>query len=238
MDGKRLFDILVSGLGLLLLGPLMFILALTVRWTSAGPVIYRARRVGQGEVPFDMFKFRTMVATADVDGPAVTMHNDPRITPIGQILRHHHLDELPQLINVLRGDMSLVGPRPEAPVYVAEYQPEDRIVLAVRPGITGLAQLSFSDEAWWLGSRNPDRYVTEILPRKLAVDRTYIQTRSFRLDLAIIADTLLVMLARPPQFSSRLAIAATTHSYASSTLSPITPSWFRRHDEGRVDGRG
>lgn len=191
---KRLFDLLASGLGLLLLSPLFALIALLVRLTSPGPIFYRARRVGRGGREFTLYKFRSMVANADRQGPGITAAGDPRVTPIGRVLRRTKLDELPQLWNVLRGDMSLVGPRPEDPRYVALYTPEQRRVLDVRPGITSLASIEYRNEEAIL--RGPDweqRYIREVMPAKLAIDLRYVQQATLLTDLLIILRTLLAL---------------------------------------------
>ncbi|HLO95673.1 MAG TPA: sugar transferase, partial [Burkholderiaceae bacterium] len=175
---KRLFDILASGLGLLLLSPLLLGVALWIKWDSPGPVMFRQERVGRFGRPFFIHKFRSMRVDAPALGPQITIGEDPRITRSGRFLRRSKIDELPQLWDVLRGAMSLVGPRPEVPRYVALYPAELRdIVLSVRPGITDPASLAFADESAMLAqARDPERaYVEEILPEKLAVSARYLQ---------------------------------------------------------------
>lgn len=194
---KRLLDVIVAALGLLILSPLMAIIAIAIYWDSPGPVLYRARRVGKGGKLFLMYKFRTMVANADQLGPSITVRDDPRITRVGRFLRKTKLDELPQLINVLKGEMSLVGPRPETPSMVEHYTPEQRRVLEVTPGITGLAQLHYSNEEELLNPENwHDEYLKKILPHKLSLDLLYIDHRSLALDLAIIGRTILRLVKR------------------------------------------
>ena len=194
---KRLLDIVVAAVGLVCLSPLMAIIALAIRWDSPGPVFYRARRVGKGGKLFLMYKFRTMVVNAEQSGPSITVKDDPRITRVGRFLRKTKLDELPQLINVLKGEMSLVGPRPETPSMVEHYTPEQRRVLEVTPGITGLAQLHYSNEEEMLNSENwYDEYVRKILPHKLALDLLYIEHMSLTLDLAIIGRTIAKLVKR------------------------------------------
>jgi len=191
---KRLFDILVSLIGLVVFSPVMLVLAVLVKLDSPGPVLYRAPRIGCGGRPFHMLKFRTMVANAHQVGPAITYDGDSRITRLGAILRSVRLDELPQLINVLRGEMSLVGPRPEAPHFVAYYTPEQRAVLQVRPGVTGLAQLVFRNEAAMLSGDSPEQdYVKIILPRKVGIDLAYIERQSLWLDIRILTSTVLAV---------------------------------------------
>ncbi|MEW6580001.1 MAG: sugar transferase, partial [Chloroflexota bacterium] len=167
---KRPFDLLASAIGLVFLSPLFALIALLIRLSSPGPIFYRARRVGRCGREFTLYKFRSMVANADRQGPGITTAGDPRVTPIGRVLRRTKLDELPQLWNVLRGDMSLVGPRPEDPRYVALYTPEQRRVLDVRPGITSLASIEYRHEEAVL--RGPDweqRYIREVMPAKLTI---------------------------------------------------------------------
>ena len=194
---KRLFDITLSLLALVLLCPLLLAVALWVRLDSRGPVLFRQQRVGRGGRPFAILKFRTMQVNAEAAGLQITVGQDPRITRAGRWLRRSKLDELPQLLNVLRGEMSMVGPRPEVPRYVALYPADQRAtVLSVRPGITDLASLAFRDESTLLArSADPERtYVEEILPIKLRHACDYVARRSLWLDLHILARTALVLL--------------------------------------------
>jgi lipopolysaccharide/colanic/teichoic acid biosynthesis glycosyltransferase len=194
---KRALDLVITILGLLLLCPLLLVLALWIKLDSRGPVLYRGKRVGQDGRPFLMYKFRTMVLGAESQGPAVTYRDDPRITPAGRFLRRTKLDELPQLFNVLRGEMSLVGPRPEDPSYVAFYTPEQRLALSVKPGITGPTQLEYRDEASMLQGEGVDEeYVTRLMPEKLKLDLEYVHTRSLLLDLKILWRTATTLLLR------------------------------------------
>jgi len=196
---KRLFDLLAAGLGLLLLAPLLLVIALVVRLDSPGPVFFRQARVGRHGRLFRIHKFRTMRVDAPALGPAVTVGADPRITRAGRALRHWRLDELPQFLDVLAGDMSLVGPRPEVPRYVAHY-PEDlkARVLSVRPGLTDPAALAHLDEAALLaGAADPEAvYVREILPRKLALQAAYAERATLATDLGVLWRTLRVLLRR------------------------------------------
>jgi len=190
----RIFDILASFIGLLLLSPLFALVALALKLDSAGPVFYRAQRVGRNGVPFRLYKFRSMVVDADKRGPGITATGDARITRVGRFLRRTKIDELPQLINVLKGEMSLVGPRPEDPRYVALYTPEQRRVLAVRPGITSAASLAYRhEEELLVGEDWETFYRTRVLPDKLAIDLAYLQQRSFATDLKLILDTLVAL---------------------------------------------
>ncbi len=187
----RAFDIVVSLLGLILLSPALIVIAVLVRVTSPGPALYRARRVGRDGKKFDLLKYRTMVVGADRAGPGITASDDRRVTPQGRFLRKSKLDELPQLINVLRGEMALVGPRPEDPRYVALYSAEQRRVLSVRPGITGAASLVYRDESSMIPVENAeDCYITQIMPAKLAIEREYLEHRTLWTDLALIVRTL------------------------------------------------
>jgi len=189
---KRLFDLLLTLPGLLLLLPLMAVIALWVRLDSPGPVLFRQQRVGRGGVSFALLKFRSMRVDAEKLGPKVTVGADPRITRSGQLLRKSKLDELPQLFNVVMGQMSLVGPRPEVPEYVAHYPAEihDK-VLSVLPGITDLASIEFRNENAMLeGADDPvATYLNEIMPIKLDYYVSYVEQRSLWLDLKIIFRT-------------------------------------------------
>lgn len=196
---KRLFDIAFSLLALLLLCPLLLAVALWVRLDSPGPVFFRQQRVGQGGRLFGIYKFRSMRTDAEALGPQITVGTDARITRAGAWLRRAKVDELPQFLNVLRGDMSVVGPRPEVPRYVAHYPADVRqAVLSVRPGITDLASIEFRDESALLArSADPERtYVEQILPAKLRHAQQYVRTRSLWLDLRIIALTVRAVLGR------------------------------------------
>lgn len=192
---KRVFDGGVAATGLVILSPVLVLIGVLVKLSSSGPVLHRAWRAGLNGRPFALYKFRSMVVNADRLGVGITAQDDPRITPIGRVLRRTKLDELPQLINVLKGDMRLVGPRPEDPRYVALYTPEQRRVLSVRPGITSWASIQFRDEEMLLAASNVDDvYRTTILPQKLALDLDYVARRSFRLDLIILWRTVLAIL--------------------------------------------
>lgn len=172
-------------------------LAITIRIDTPGPAIYRATRIGSGGREFACFKLRTMLVDANTSGTAVTARHDPRITRVGRILRQYRLDELPQLWNVARGEMLLVGPRPEDPRFVDLADPLHRLVFTATPGITGLTQLAFAHEAEMLDSDDPERHYREvILPRKLAMDADYLRHRSVGLDLWILGQTLLTAIGR------------------------------------------
>jgi lipopolysaccharide/colanic/teichoic acid biosynthesis glycosyltransferase len=189
---KLLFDILFSLLGLAVFSPFMAALALLIKREDGGPVFYRGRRVGRHGRTFRIFKFRTMIVDAEKLGGASTPNNDPRITNIGEFLRKYKLDELPQLINVLKGDMSIVGPRPEVQRYVNMFSDEEKTILTVRPGITDWASLWNIDEGSILaGSQDPERaYMEKIRPRKLELQLKYVKERSLMTDVKIIVLTL------------------------------------------------
>jgi lipopolysaccharide/colanic/teichoic acid biosynthesis glycosyltransferase len=189
---KRTFDILASLLGLAVLAPFGLFVALAIKLDSRGPVFFRQLRVGRNFCPFRIYKFRTMVADAPARGGQLTAGADPRITRVGRRLRKFKIDELPQLINVLVGDMSLVGPRPEVPKYVELFADDYRDILSVRPGITDPASVKYRDENEILATAaDPEAaYVEKILPEKIALAREYIERSSFLYDLGIIFQTL------------------------------------------------
>lgn len=189
---KRLFDVLAAGAGLLVLAPLLLAVALWIKFDSPGPVLFRQQRVGRHGVPFAILKFRTMAHRAPQERQ-LTVGQDARVTRAGRLLRHAKLDELPQLFNVLQGTMSLVGPRPEVPRYVACYPPAVRdTVLSVAPGITDWASILYKEESAILGrAADPERaYIDTILPVKLGYYQRYVREQSFWLDLRIIFHTL------------------------------------------------
>jgi lipopolysaccharide/colanic/teichoic acid biosynthesis glycosyltransferase len=192
---KRALDLGVSSVALVFFSPLLAVIGCAVKVSSPGPMLFRQERIGRSGRRFRILKFRTMVEGAPHQGPAITASGDPRVTRLGRFLRRAKLDELPQLLNVWLGDMSLVGPRPEVPRYVENYSAEDRPVLGVRPGITDLASITYRDEESVL-AQFPDReraYVTVLLPRKLALARDYLRRQSFRFDLELLLRTLLVV---------------------------------------------
>jgi lipopolysaccharide/colanic/teichoic acid biosynthesis glycosyltransferase len=194
---KRLFDLVASALGLLLLSPLLLAVAAWIKLDSPGPVFFRQERVGRHGVPFRIHKFRSM--RNDAGGLQLTVGTDPRITRAGAWLRRHRLDELPQLIDVLQGTMSLVGPRPEVPRYVAHYPAGLReTVLSVRPGITDPSSLDFLDEAALLSAAaDPEReYIEHILPIKLQRAADYAKQASLLNDLAVVGRTVLALWRR------------------------------------------
>lgn len=195
MLGKRLFDVSAAGLGLILLSPLLLILAVWVMLDSRGPALYRGPRVGKEGRPIHIFKFRTMVHDAAYNGTGLTTRNDARITRAGRVLRRTKLDELPQLLNVLYGEMSLVGPRPEDPRYVDFYTPEQLRVLEVKPGLTGVASLQFRNEESLLAGADWERtYLEDVMPLKLDLELAYLRRRTFVTDLEVIGQTILALL--------------------------------------------
>ncbi len=189
---KRAFDLVAAGCGLILLSPLFLAVAVAVKLDSRGPVFFLQQRVGLNFRPFQMYKFRTMVVDAPKLGGQLTVTGDPRVTRSGRWLRKLKIDELPQLINVVLGEMSLVGPRPEVARYVDQMRDDYREVLSVRPGITDLASVKYRDESAILAAaEDPERaYIEQILPDKLAISREYIRDVSLWLDLKIILQTL------------------------------------------------
>ena len=193
---KRGLDIVASGLGLLALWPVFLVVAVLIKKDSPGPVFYQAPRVGRGGKPFRLLKFRSMVDKADALGGSSTPQDDARITKVGAWLRKTKLDELPQLINVLKGDMSLVGPRPQIQWAVDLYTPEEKAILSLRPGITDPASIQFADEGAILaGSDDPDRdYMEKIHPIKMRLSLEYLRDHSLRGDLGLIFKTLTTIL--------------------------------------------
>jgi len=191
---RRALDVVAASCGLIALSPLFALIALLIKLDSPGPVFFRGKRVGKDGRLFWVYKFRTMVADATRCGPGITAARDPRVTRIGRFLRRTKLDEFPQLANVLWGDMSLVGPRPEDPRYVALYTPEQRRVLNVRPGITSAASVRFRHEEQLLQVDNWESlYRKEVLPAKLEIELDYVARRSVWRDLGIIAQTILAL---------------------------------------------
>jgi lipopolysaccharide/colanic/teichoic acid biosynthesis glycosyltransferase len=189
---KRTFDVVVAALGLILSAPLWAVVALAIRCTSPGPVLFRQERVGRHFRPFQILKFRTMAVDAPQRGGQLTRGDrDPRITPLGRFLRRSKIDELPQLINVLCGEMSLVGPRPEVPKYVELFRADYAEILQVRPGLTDAASLKYRDEAALLGAAaDPEaEYVARILPDKIALAKDYVRHRSLLGDVVLLLRT-------------------------------------------------
>jgi lipopolysaccharide/colanic/teichoic acid biosynthesis glycosyltransferase len=190
---KRIFDFICSTLGLIILSPILIAIVIKIKTDSDGPVFFKQIRVGEKKKEFEILKFRTMVVDAEKLGRQITVGNDSRITKVGGFLRKYKLDELPQLINVFKGDMSLVGPRPEVPRYVELYNEEQRKVLEVKPGITDLASIRYRDENDLLGeAENPDDlYINTIMPDKLSLNLEYINKNNVFFDIYIILKTII-----------------------------------------------
>jgi len=196
---KRVLDVAVAGAALALSAPLLLAASAAIKLESPGPVLFAQTRTGRGGVPIRTLKLRTMVADAERAGPAITAGGDPRITRVGRWLRKTKLDELPQLWNIVCGEMSLVGPRPEVPRYTETYPPEWQELFAVRPGLTDPASLTFHDEESLLASAGDrEKAYTEILlPMKVQLSLEGVKNQSVRHDLAVLVRTLLVMLRTP-----------------------------------------
>ena len=197
---KRIVDVVLAATALLVLAPVLLVFAALIVLGDAGPVFYRGVRIGRRGRPFRIYKFRTMVVDAEKRGGSSTAGDDPRITRVGAFLRAHKLDELPQLINVIVGDMSLVGPRPQVAWAVELYKPHERALLDVRPGMTDVASICFRNEAEiLLGSENPDRdYLEKIAPEKHRLGLEYIKRQSIGLDLRILVATAFAVLGGDP----------------------------------------
>lgn len=192
---KRLTDLLGSSIGLILLSPLFLLFSLMIRLGSKGPALFRQTRVGRNGNPFKILKFRTMVDSAENKGPQLTTDNDPRVTRVGRVLRKTKLDELPQLINVWLGQMSLVGPRPEVPHYVKQYSDEQKQILRYKPGITDPASIEFRNESELLGSSGDSEklYVEQIMPAKIRKNLDYQAKATWLKDIGVILKTIGVM---------------------------------------------
>jgi lipopolysaccharide/colanic/teichoic acid biosynthesis glycosyltransferase len=198
---KRLFDILFAFLGMLGLFPVMILISVWIKLDSPGPVLYRGIRVGKDGKLFAILKFRTMVVNAEKIGGSSTPQDDPRVTSVGGLLRRYKLDELPQLINVVSGEMSLVGPRPQVPWAVELYSEQEKALLNVRPGITDYASIKFADEGEILrGSKDPDKdYLEKIAPEKTRLGLEYVKQNSLWIDLKIILATLWIFVGGDPE---------------------------------------
>lgn len=195
---KRVFDIVTSGIALVIVLPLLMFVGLLIKIDSPGPVFYRQRRLGKRAKYFEIYKFRTMVHGSERAGPRITINGDPRVTRIGRILRRFDLDELPTLFNVFRGDMSVVGPRPEVPEYLRFYTEKQKQVFSVKPGLTDFGTLVYRNEAVHLQGENAEQvYIREILPRKLALNLEYMRKQNFFRDLTIVFRTFVAILFQP-----------------------------------------
>jgi lipopolysaccharide/colanic/teichoic acid biosynthesis glycosyltransferase len=195
---KRLFDIIFSVAGLIILSPVFLLTALMIKLDDRGPLFYAGIRTGRGGRFFRMLKFRSMVQNADKIGGPSTADDDPRLLKVGKVLRKYKLDELPQLINVLKGEMSFVGPRPEVPFYTDMFNAQEKLILTVRPGITDWASLWNSDEGAILsGSPDPEKaYLEKIRPQKISLQLKYVKEHNFLIDLKIICQTILKIFKR------------------------------------------
>ena len=205
---KRAVDLVLAGTGLVVGAPLLALLSAAIRLDSPGPVLFRQTRIGRHRQPIQTFKLRTMVVDTEGVGTQITARNDPRITRVGRWLRRTKLDELPQLWNVLRGDMSLVGPRPEVPRYVDAYRPEWENLFSVRPGLTDPASLVFRDEERLLASAHDQElaYREVIMPIKLQLALEGVERSSFRHDLGILARTVSAVLRRRPPHQDPIVV--------------------------------
>ncbi|MEX0704416.1 MAG: sugar transferase [Planctomycetales bacterium] len=194
---KRAFDFVLAAAGIVVASPVMLAAALAIKLTSPGPIFYRGVRTGRYGRPMFMYKFRTMAVDADRKGGDTTGTHDPRITRVGRYLRNLKIDELPQLFNVLKGDMSLVGPRPEVYQYTTRYTDDELRILAARPGITDRSSIEFADQQSLVGTDDPDRVFREtVLPRKNELRLKYVDERSLMGDLVILFRTALVVLSK------------------------------------------
>ena len=193
--GKRLFDIVATIIGSILLLPFILLISIWIKVSSKGPLFYIQKRVGKDFEEFDLYKFRSMIVDADEKGPSVTSSDDPRITKIGAIIRKTKIDELPQLLNVLKGDMSLVGPRPEVIKFVEQKKDNYKKILVVRPGITDNAAINFRDEETIMKQYQDKEkaYIDIILPQKIELYYEYIDTISFTSDIRLILKTLKII---------------------------------------------
>jgi lipopolysaccharide/colanic/teichoic acid biosynthesis glycosyltransferase len=219
---KRLFDFVVALLATTLMLPLMVVIAFFVRLASGGPVLFKQVRCGRGGQPFHLLKFRSM-RVGGVSGPGITRAGDPRVTRIGRIMRKWKLDELPQLFNVLRGDLSLVGPRPDLPEYIAELGDSARVLLQLQPGVTGWATLHYRDEEQLLAEvpveQMRDHYVRVLLAEKIALDMGYAARATMVSDIALLMKTCLAILPSSSSARKRKAVkAAATGSQGPSTI--------------------
>ena len=227
IEPMRAFDLAVTILAIPFALAIGLVVAVLIFVDSPGPIFYRARRVGRGGRPFNMLKFRKM--RRDASGPSLTRHQDERLTPLGHFLVASKLDELPQLWNVLRGEMSLVGPRPEVQEFVDMFPEQYERILAVTPGITGPAQIEYVEEGRLLADADAhdssDLYAREILPRKIEVDLEYIGTRTLRTDFMILAHTGLLPIRRIGARAWRMATRTTPAraiAYSAATLATVT----------------
>jgi len=194
---KRVFDVIIALLGLAILWPILLIIGTAVYLSSPGPIFYRGIRAGKDGQPFKIFKFRTMILNAEKIGGGTTTLNDERIIPVGAFLRRYKLDELPQLINVLKGDMSIVGPRPELLKYTKSYDNQEKVILSIKPGITDYSSIEFASLDEIVGYQNADEiYEKEVLRKKNALRIKYVKERNMMLDLIIIMKTFVQLMRK------------------------------------------
>jgi lipopolysaccharide/colanic/teichoic acid biosynthesis glycosyltransferase len=215
-SGKRVFDVLLALFALVALAPFFLFVSLAIKVDSRGPIFFRQVRCGLDGTLFKIFKFRSMVHQQAGAGQEITVANDPRVTRMGSVIRKYKIDELPQLINVVRGDMSIVGPRPEVSRYIAEYSAKQRAcMLSVRPGITDYASILFRDESAMLdASHNPDQtYIREIMPQKFFYYRYYVEQITLMVDIQIIFETAWCIVAGRPtrRFEGQVGTARVSH---------------------------
>ena len=195
---KRLFDVVLSEIGILLLFPILLLISILIKLDSKGPILFIQGRVGKNNKDFNIFKFRTMRVLSDKKGLLTLGNNDSRITKMGYVLRRYKIDEFPQLINILKGDMSFVGPRPELRYYVNFYTDDDMKIFKVRPGITGLASLKYRNEVELLkAAKDPEAFfIKTIIPDKLKYNKAYISKQNFFFDLKLIGLTIIKVITK------------------------------------------
>lgn len=198
MIAKRCFDVICAIIGLMILAPFLLLISILIKLDSKGPILFIQGRVGKNNTDFNIYKFRTMYIQSETKGLLTLGNRDSRITKIGYVLRRYKIDEFPQLINILKGDMSFVGPRPELRYYVNFYSEDDMEIFAVRPGITGLASLKYRNEVELLkAAENPEEFfINTIIPDKLKFNKEYIKKRNFFFDLKLIFMTIIKVLAK------------------------------------------
>jgi lipopolysaccharide/colanic/teichoic acid biosynthesis glycosyltransferase len=193
---KRFWDITIALIGLVVLAPLFVVIGILIKLDSPGPMFFKGERIGQYGRRFYILKFRSMVPNAPQLGMAITSQDDPRITRIGRFLRKTKLDELPSLVNVLKGEMSLVGPRPESPAWVERYTLQQQAVLTIKPGITGLAQIKYRNEEGMLSTANIETEYPRIMNDKLSMDLRYLENHSLSMDVHILLETAVALFRR------------------------------------------
>lgn len=198
MIAKRLFDVICAIIGLIILAPFLLLISILIKLDSKGPILFIQGRVGKNNRDFNIYKFRTMRIQSESKGLLTLGNHDSRITRVGYVLRRYKIDEFPQLINILKGDMSFVGPRPELRYYVNFYSEDDMKIFEVRPGITGLASLKYRNEVELLkAAENPEEFfIKTIIPDKLKFNKEYIKKRNFFFDLKLIFITIIKVVTK------------------------------------------